>query len=154
MAEKSQMEQHLQNSVYGTPLVHPDEQRHYLGTFRERVSLAMTIAEVTNAQNVRAFTREINAHPDLQVIFNGHIDQSDLAPYLKATGQHNLKFTIRQDDFYGHQTTDLGLVVASDHAIDQNPISLTAKYPTTPAKTQATPPAKQPGWLARLFGHH
>jgi len=41
MAEKSQMDKHLQNSTFGAPKVNPDEQRRYLGTFRERVSLAI-----------------------------------------------------------------------------------------------------------------
>ena len=48
MAEQSQMDKHLQNSTFGVPKVNPDEQRRYLGTFRERVSLAMTIAEVND----------------------------------------------------------------------------------------------------------
>ncbi|MGX6428196.1 YueI family protein [Levilactobacillus yonginensis] len=154
MAEKSQMEQHLQNSVYGTPKINPDEQRHYLGTFRERVSLAMTIAEVTDRKNLDAFITEISAHPDFQVILNGHIEQTDLGPYMKLASQHNLKFTIKQDEIYGVNDTDLGLVVASDHAINENPILLAKKYPanrdltTTNAKT----PAKT-SWLDKLLHH-
>ena len=37
--EKSAVDQRLQNAVYGTPKINPDEQRRYLGTFRERVCL-------------------------------------------------------------------------------------------------------------------
>jgi len=151
MAEKSQMEQHLQNSVYGTPKINPDEQRHYLGTFRERVSLAMTIGEVTDRQNLDDFITEISAHPDYQVILNGHIDQADLSPYLKLACQHNLKFTIKQDTIYGVNDSDLGLVVASDTAINQNPISLAKKYPSTPQK--ATPAIPKKNWFDKLLGH-
>ncbi|AYM03615.1 YueI family protein [Levilactobacillus yiduensis] len=150
MAEKSQMEQHLQNSVYGTPKINPDEQRHYLGTFRERVSLAMTIAEVTDRKSLDAFITEITAHPDYQVILNGHIDQADLAPYLKLASQHNLKFTIRQDTIYGVNDSDLGLIVASDTAINQNPISLSKKYPEKPAEK---PTAPKKSWFDKLIGH-
>ena len=32
--EKSAVDQRLQNAVYGTPKINPDEQRRYLGTFR------------------------------------------------------------------------------------------------------------------------
>ncbi|WP_203641783.1 YueI family protein [Levilactobacillus andaensis] len=151
MAEKSQMEQHLQNSVYGTPKINPDEQRHYLGTFRERVSLAMTIAEVTDRDNLNPFITEISAHPDYQVILNGHVDQADLAPYLKLASQHNLKFTIRQDIIYGVNDSDLGLVVASDHAIDQSPIALSKKYPPKSPATPAQPVKKS--WFDKLLGH-
>lgn len=151
MAEKSQMDQHLQNAMYGTPKINPDEQRHYLGTFRERVSLAMTIGEVTDRQNLPDFVTEITTHPDYQVIFNGHINQTDLAPYLKLTSQHNLKFTIREDTIYGVNDSDLGLVVASDQAINQNPISLTKKYPVTSTKPTPTPAKKT--WFDKLLGH-
>lgn len=149
MPEKSSMEQHLDAAMYGTPKIKPDEQRHYLGTFRERVSLAMTIAEVVDHQNLAAFITEITEHPDYQVLLNGHIAQSDLGPYLKVASQHNVKFTIRQDTIYGINDSDLGLVVASDTAINQAPIALSKKYPDTPSSSQDN--STKPGLLGRLF---
>ena len=35
----------LTESLYGTPQVKPDEQRKYLGTFRERVALTLDQGE-------------------------------------------------------------------------------------------------------------
>ncbi|CAJ1228642.1 YueI family protein [Levilactobacillus zymae] len=151
MTEKSSMEQHLDAAMYGTPKIKPDEQRHYLGTFRERVSLAMTIAEVVDHQNLAAFITEITDHPDYQVILNGHIAQSDLGPYLKVASQHNVKFTIRQDTIYGLADSDLGLVVAAETAINQSPIALAKKYPDEAAPTAQ--PTKKPGWLGHLLNH-
>jgi len=150
MTEKSPMDEHLQTAMYGTPKINPDEQRHYLGTFRERVSLTMTIAEVVNRQNLSAFLTEITAHPTFQVILNGHIDQADLAPYLKIASQHNVKFIIRQDTIYGVNDSDLGLVVTSDTAINQAPVALAKKYPATDTATDNSTP-KKPSWLDRLF---
>lgn len=150
MSEKTPMEQHLQTAMYGTPKINPDEQRKYLGTFRERVSLAMTIAEVTNRDNISDFVAEITDHPNYQVIFNGHIDQADLAPYLKLVGQHNLKFTIREEAIYGINDSDLGLVVASDQAINQSPITLRDKYPTSSAETTSSP--TKTSWFDKLLG--
>ena len=48
MAEekKSALEQRLDNGIYGTPQLKPDEQRRYLGTFRERVCLTISVAEL------------------------------------------------------------------------------------------------------------
>lgn len=155
MSDKSSMEQHMDAAMYGTPKVKPDEQRRYLGTFRERVSLAMTIAEVVDHQNLSAFITEITAHPDCQVILNGHIDQSDLGPYLKVASQHNVQFTIRQDTIYGINDSDYGLIVASDTAINQSPIALTKKYPddTTTQANDADDTSKKTSWLGRLLDH-
>lgn len=151
MPDKSLMEEHLQTAMYGTPRVNPDEQRRYLGTFRERVSLTMTIAEVKDTANQSAFQTEMRAHPTYTVLLNGHLDQTILAPYFQICGHNNLKFSLRMDDFYGSKPNDLGLVVTSSTAINVAPVALTKKYPT---KISDTPPIKtQPhrNWLTRLF---
>ena len=41
---KSEIDQRIQNGIYGTPKIKPDEQRHYMGTFRERVWLTILVA--------------------------------------------------------------------------------------------------------------
>lgn len=110
----------------------------------------MTIAEVTNRDNISDFVTEITDHPNYQVIFNGHIDQADLAPYLKLVGQHNLKFTIREEAIYGINDSDLGLVVASDQAINQSPITLRDKYPASSAETTSSP--TKTSWFDKLLG--
>ena len=47
MAEvKTAMEQRIDNAIYGPPKIKPDEQRKYLGTFRERVCLTISVAEL------------------------------------------------------------------------------------------------------------
>ncbi|HIW71253.1 MAG TPA: YueI family protein [Candidatus Levilactobacillus faecigallinarum] len=149
MTEKSPMDEHLQTAMYGTPKINPDEQRHYLGTFRERVSLTMTIAEVMDRNNLTNFLTEITAHPSYQVILNGHIDQTDLAPYMKLASQNNVQFVIRQDAIYGINDSDLGLVITSDTAINVNPVALAKKYPAK--TTPDTPAKKKTSWLDRLL---
>ena len=42
---------HLDKGLYGTPLVNPEEQHKYLGTFRERCYLSMTVAEMIHPKN-------------------------------------------------------------------------------------------------------
>ena len=41
-----ELEKRLDTGMYGTPRVNPDEQRKYLGTFRERCYLSMTVTEM------------------------------------------------------------------------------------------------------------
>lgn len=150
MTDKSPMEEHLQSAMYGAPKINPDEQRHYLGTFRERVSLTMTIAEVRDRNNLEAFITEITAHPDYQVILNGHIDQADLGPYMKVASQNNVQFSIKQDTIYGISDSDIGLVVCTNAtAINVAPVALRQKYPTETPSPTATP--KKKGLLDRLF---
>ncbi|ANZ61702.1 hypothetical protein AYR62_03960 [Secundilactobacillus paracollinoides] len=133
MPEKDQMSAHLDNAMYGTPMLHPDEQRQYLGTFRERVSLLVTVQEIRDKQFQDALTQEISAHPDYQVIFNGHLEAAELAPYMGIASKAGTKFTIVSDDFYPHQPDSAGFVVVAKNAINVYPIEATKKYPDKPA---------------------
>ena len=70
------LQEHLNNGLYGTPQLHPDEQRKYLGTFRERVSLTITFKEFSNNQNacLTAIKQEISSNTEekLSIKINGH----------------------------------------------------------------------------------
>lgn len=140
MPGKDQMTSHLDNAMYGPPKLHPDEQRQYLGTFRERVSLLMSIEQLQKGEFLSAFQTELNAHPDYQVIFNGHTGMSALKPYLKIAGSLQRAFTIVQDDFYGNSPADSGLVVVAKTAINQFPIKIEDKTHQQPA---AQPPVQK-----------
>lgn len=52
-------DQHLQNAIYGTPKINPDEQRKYLGTFRERVGLTINVDQLQQADWTKAFEQEL-----------------------------------------------------------------------------------------------
>lgn len=153
MPDKDQMTSHLDNAMYGTPKLHPDEQRTYLGTFRERVSLLMSIQQVQNAEYLPVFQAELTAHPDYQVILNGHAGTASLKPYLQIAGQLQRAFTIVQDDFYGNKPTDSGLVVISKKAINQYPIKVEDKADQQPASTQPSKQPAQPTFWDKMKKH-
>ena len=54
--EKSAAQQRIDNAVYGTPKIKPDEQRKYLGTFRERVCLTISVQELQEQDWTKALT--------------------------------------------------------------------------------------------------
>lgn len=138
MPEKDQMSAHLDNAIYGTPMLHPDEQRQYLGTFRERVSLLVSVQQIRAKQFQDALNQEIKANPDYQVIFNGHLEAAELAPYMGIASKAGTKFTIVSDDFYPHQPDSAGFVVVAKTAINVYPIAAGDKYPDKPATTEAS----------------
>lgn len=128
---------HLQSGLYGVPQLHPDEQRKYLGTFRERVSLAMTINEVTAADNMIGFEKELVAHPDYRVLLNGMIDQDSLAPYITLAHQHNVNFTLTSNSEDPAGAEIMGLVVATEKtAINEPVIAINEKYPIVKSEPQ------------------
>ena len=52
-----ELEKRLDTGMYGTPRVNPDEQRKYLGTFRERCYLSMTVAEMKKRTTKKRYSR-------------------------------------------------------------------------------------------------
>ena len=56
-----ELQEHLNKGMYGTPKLKPDEQRKYLGTFRERVDLTVTFAQLNSEKYYPAIQKELEA---------------------------------------------------------------------------------------------
>ena len=65
------LQQRLEQSTSGTPMVNPDEQRKYLGTFRERCYLSMTIGQMKQKKLQEAFSRLSLNYPKASILING-----------------------------------------------------------------------------------
>lgn len=119
-----------QSSMGGNPKINPDEQRKYLGTFRERVSLAIKIADLHNTNAVTlALKDEFKSHNNYQLIINGNVEHSLIAPFIKMASQNNIKFVIKTDSFYKTGEGNYGVVYANNTSINVNPVDFTNKYP-------------------------
>ena len=68
----------LTESLYGTPQVKPDEQRRYLGTFRERVALTLDQGEAQQPQFIDVLHKELDQHPEYQLRINGNASETAL----------------------------------------------------------------------------
>ncbi|GLB46653.1 hypothetical protein WR164_06320 [Philodulcilactobacillus myokoensis] len=119
-----------QSSSGNTPKINPDEQRKYLGTFRERVSLAIKIKDMSKDTAENNFKKEIKANPNYVVFLNGNVGQDQIGPYLKIAADNNIEFDIRTDSFYKTDPDSYGLVYANKNSsINVNPVEMSQKYP-------------------------
>lgn len=117
-----------QSTMGGTPKVNPDEQREYLGTFKERVALCIKIKDLKNPDAIKALQTEIDKNHDYQVIINGNLDHDLISPYLKTASSNNVKFIIRTDSFYRTSDDDYGIVYANNQSINESQIDFEDKY--------------------------
>lgn len=130
-SNNSSVNSRLDQSVNGTPKLNPDEQRKYLGTFRERVSLAIKIKDLDQPNAYQGFKKDLAIHPKYLLIINGNISDDLTSKYLSYANQNNVQFTIKTDSFYRTSPNDYGLIFAShQHAINQYPVDVNQKYPT------------------------
>ncbi|MEI5990198.1 hypothetical protein A5881_001691 [Enterococcus termitis] len=142
------LQKHLDNAMYGTPLLKPEEQRKYMGTFRERCYLTMTIAQMKNTENKANFSKELDQHPDATVLLNGAMAIDLQSVYIKLINERKIKFTV-VNDFVENTPDSLGLILAAKEAVNEETIDIEQKYPKEASANQTEQPKK--GFWHKLF---
>ncbi|WP_429896439.1 YueI family protein [Heyndrickxia ginsengihumi] len=118
---KKELDDYLQQGIYGEKELLPEERRKFLGTLRERIVLALTVKQVRE-KHIRSEVIDcLREHPKAKILLNGTIDYDFLSKYIQAAETYNIPFSIveRKDT-----KTDIGFVLAYDYAIDQENIYL------------------------------
>nr|WP_225357942.1 YueI family protein [Ligilactobacillus salivarius] len=127
------LQEHLNNGLYGTPQLHPDEQRKYLGTFRERVSLTITFKEFSNNQNacLTAIKQEIssNTEEELSIKINGQLSSDIIDKIIQISKENNTKFEYLADASFSHDDDANAIVICSSKsALHIENIDVESKY--------------------------
>lgn len=129
---EDQMDKHLQSAMFGTPVLHPDEQHRNLGTFHERIDLGITFTQALLRDYSLELQQEMTAHPDYQLLLHGLLDQDILDRYIKLANQQNAKFAIRNDLMYQHTPDSLAIALAAPMAITAETINIDDRFPLPP----------------------
>lgn len=157
MSTPEDVNERLTNSLYGNPETLPDERRQYLGSLRERVSLAITVQEAANPRALALLEKHLADFPDQSALINGKVDHQQMGPYLQLLAKENYPFTLINKPETPAANDSLALLIVARQAINQEVIDIFQLYPaaSTPLTTktereQPTPPEK-PGFFSRLF---
>lgn len=142
------LQKHLDNAMYGTPKLRPEEQRKYMGTFRERCYLTMTITQMKDPINKEHFLNEAEQHPDTSVLLNGAMDIALQSSYIKSINERNIPFTVVNDSVT-NTPDSLGLILAAKEAVNVETIDITKKYPKETASDEKSSAKK--GFWHNLF---
>jgi len=148
---EDEMDKHLQSAMFGTPVLHPDEQHRNLGTFHERIDLGITFTQALLRDYSAELQTEIAAHPDYQLLLHGLLDQDILDRYIKLANQANLKFAIRTDLLYQHEPDSLAIALAAPSAINPATINIDDRFPLPPLETTTTIPKQL--LVERIYQH-
>ncbi|MCI1974787.1 MAG: YueI family protein [Limosilactobacillus sp.] len=149
--DKSAMEQRIDNAIYGTPKIKPDEQRKYLGTFRERVCLTISVAELQERDWSSAVAKELERGIGNQVFLNGNLPHSKLRNYIKVATSMNANFTLKTDPEFRTNPDSLAVVVAAKSAVYQAPIDVQKRYPESQQQPTTDSPTKKKSLWERIF---
>ena len=118
MAKKT-VEDILEQGIYGPKEINPEERRKFLGTLRERIVLALFSAQVRGEHVQPELLEEMKRNSGARLYLNGTIDYSYLSKYIKSANQYGIPYKMVTNQ---GRETNIGLVLAYDHAIDKENI--------------------------------
>ncbi|OXS64182.1 uncharacterized protein YueI [Bacillus sp. V-88] len=121
---KPTIDDYLENGIYGQKQTKPDERRKFLGTLRERIVIALTQSQVREKGIYKEVQDQLKKHPDAKLLLNGNMSYTFLSKYIKLADTYHVSFSMVTNK---EIETDIGLVLAYDHAIDQEEIYVKKK---------------------------
>lgn len=132
MSGKTELEKTLEYGIMGTPQIKPEEKRIWLGEFRERIILGLTMEQV-RMMEAPYIVRKALKDPMAEIlIVNNNIPMEITRNYMKLARE--------MDKEYKSMPTDareaMGLVVVSRSAVERKDVLVDIKE--IPAKFKKT----------------
>ncbi len=116
---KQTVEDVLKEGIYGPKETKPEERRQFLGTLRERIIIALKKEQVKEEKIYPQVEQQIKKNPDSRLFLNGNIEYEQLSKYVKLAKKYKINPTVVTNKEYN---SEIGLVLALDHAIDKENI--------------------------------
>jgi uncharacterized protein YueI len=142
MSQKPNMEDYLQKGMYGAKETKPEERKKFLGTLRERIVVALLKSQIYENGTYPEIEENLKKHVLATLYLNGDVNYTHLSKYIAMAKKHGIPFSIVSNHT---GETNIGLVLAYNHAIDQEDI-----YISKETKTSYTAPIKKEGMLSSL----
>lgn len=113
---KQSVDDIIMNGIKGTPEIKKDEKNKYLGTFRERVEIVLSIGQVMKPTIYSEVENILKNTKNIDLLLNGDVTYQYLSKYIQMANKYHVPFSIVQNNEF---SSDLGLVIANKTAIDK-----------------------------------
>jgi uncharacterized protein YueI len=126
------IDDYIQQGIYGTRQTKPDERRKFLGTIRERIVIALTQAQVKEPGIYNQVEDAIKENREARLYLNGNINYGVLSKYTKIASKNDVKYTFVTNK---EHNSEIGLLLAYDHAINKEEIYVKKEISTPDPQT-------------------
>ncbi|MFC6347163.1 YueI family protein [Vagococcus carniphilus] len=148
---KKDIQDYLDKGMYGTPKIKPDEQKKYLGTYRERVVFIMTFDEAKqNAYDAFCLEKFAN-HPDGTLLIDANSSMTIQNHFMKLTQQKKIDFRLVDSDAERLKGDDIAMVFTLSKPIDLEDISVKEKLSKKITTTPNVQKEKKSGFFKKIF---
>ncbi|KRK32405.1 DUF1694 domain-containing protein [Loigolactobacillus bifermentans] len=113
-------EDYIKRHLFTQPQIKPDERRAFLGNYRDRVALALTIQQLRATRTLPMVTQILKRYPQYRLYLNGRMGETLIQRYLQLALKLDYPFTILTQKGIRKtpalKESDFGLVVAAKDA--------------------------------------
>lgn len=141
MSNKPNIDDYLQEGIYGVRETLPDERRKFLGTIRERIVIALKKGQVREEEIYPEVEQVMQQYKEAKMYLNGHMNYEPLAKYTRLADKYEMPFKMVTNQDYN---SEIGLIIACDDAIDKE----TIYAPKRPEKEEIK---QRKSFIERLF---
>jgi uncharacterized protein YueI len=127
LSNKPNIDDYLNQGIYGIKEINPEERNKFLGTLRERVIVALSQQQVREPGTYKEVEEMINLHPKATLYLNGNMNYTYLSDYMKLATDNGNRFNIVTNK---KVNSELGLVLAYDYAVDHKNIYIDKQVKT------------------------
>ncbi|MBM7643296.1 DUF1694 domain-containing protein [Streptococcus loxodontisalivarius] len=150
----SDLNQRLMESANGGRKINPDELRHFLGTYAERVLLTVSAQDARTEivkENFQDILNDLKEkYTPVKVKLSPALSDSLQMTYLKLTKDQELTCTI-VEEMVSH--VDFGIMVFTDHAVNIEDTDIHTLYPDIFKQEKTETKSEKKGFWSKLFGN-
>lgn len=148
---KKDIQDYLDKGMYGTPQIKPDEQKKYLGTYRERIVFIMTFDEAKQTIYDSFCLEKFANHPDGTLLIDANSNMTIQNHFMKLTQQKKIDFRLVDSDAERLKGDDIAMVFTLSTPIDLEDISVKEKSPKQLTTTPNIQKEKKSGFFKKIF---
>lgn len=124
---------YLNEGIYGTRLPKEKERERFLGTYRERIVLALTVGQVMTNVGIKQLDEAMQQNKGTTLLINGHVSPEYIKEERNLAKKHNIPYTIITNE---ESSTDIGAVLTYNYAIDKENIFIEEESPSASKKEE------------------
>ncbi|TDL30604.1 DUF1694 domain-containing protein [Jeotgalibacillus sp. S-D1] len=143
MSNQKNVDDYIQDGIYGARETLPDERRLYLGSIRERIEVVLLQNQVREDTPYPEIEKAMKAHPSLQLFLNGNMNYQYLSKYIQLADRHRITYSVVSNK---EHNSEYGLVLAHEDAVDNEQIDVPKRK-----RSSAEEKRKKPSFFKRLF---
>lgn len=112
---KKDVDDYLNDGIYGTKLPMQEERNRFLGTLQERIVICLTTDQIMQQLGLSQLEDAMQNNPNAKLLINGHISYRFFTEIKALAKRYNISYTSITNE---EHETDIGLVLTYDQAVD------------------------------------